>query len=109
MTMQVAWNAALAAMALLWNFQSAHAVEKHDRRVEQAAIARAADKIGEMRGALGHDARLADSVTQPKRTLLPPSSPRPVNALPPMVMNDAYMVDPIITGSNRKAAQIPAD
>lgn len=108
--MRVAWNAAVAAMALLWNFAPALAVDKHDKRLEQAAVARAAAKIGDLRGALGHDARLADSVTQPKRTLLPPSAPRPVNALPPMVMNDdPYMVDTIITGSNRKAAQTTAE
>ncbi|HSO46791.1 MAG TPA: hypothetical protein VLQ68_02565 [Rhizobiaceae bacterium] len=106
----MAWNAAFAAMALLWNFSPAHAADKHDERVEQAAVARAAAKIGDLRGALGHDARLADSVTPPKRTLLPPAPPPALAPLPPMVMNDdAYMVDPIITGSNHKAAQTPLD
>ncbi len=108
--MRMAWSAAFAAMALLWNFSPAHAVDKHDKGVEQAAVARAAAKIGDLRGTLGHDARLADSVTQPKRTLLPPARPPAPAPLPPMVMNDdPYMVDPIITGSNRKAAQTPAD
>jgi hypothetical protein len=102
--MRIAWNAAFAAMAALWLFKPAQADEtKHDQRLEQAAIARAASKIGEMRGALSHDARLADIVTQRKRTLLPPAPRSTAPALPPMVMNEAQdLVDPIITGSNRK-------
>ena len=112
--MRMAWNAAFAAGAILCTFAPAAALEprQHDRRVEQAALARAAAKIGEMRGALAHDARLADIIARPRRTLLPPLPSAPPAALPPMVMNGKLasgleFIDPVITGSNRKNGHRP--
>jgi hypothetical protein len=121
--MRVAWGASLLAVACLWNIDGAHASETvnkgpyrgHDRRLEQAAIARAAAKIGDLRGGQPHDADIAELIKQPRKTLREPQqSPlsEPLNKpLPPMVMNGdlaegMLFVDPIITGSNRKMGPV---
>jgi hypothetical protein len=110
----------LLAIAFLWLNDGAHASDAaannpgHDRRLEQAAVARAAAKIGDLRGGQAHDANIAELIEQPRKTLRKPL-PAPANdarkPLPPMVMNDELaqddlFVDPIITGSNKKNAPV---
>ncbi|MCU0790436.1 MAG: hypothetical protein MUE79_05205 [Nitratireductor sp.] len=102
--MRLAWSAASFAAAMACALMPAAAVENrpHDKRVEQAAMERAAAKIGELRGALAHDARLADILALPRRRLMPPRTGRPHSALPPIVMNEQWtdrLVDLVATGS----------
>ncbi len=119
--MRVAWSASLLAIAVLWANDGARASDTvsnnqgHDRRLEQAAVARAAARIGELRGGQPHDADIAELIEQPRKTLrkpMPAQRVEPSNKpLPPMVMNDKlaqddFFVDPIITGSNRKLAPV---
>jgi hypothetical protein len=123
--MRVAWSASLLAIAYLWAIDGTHASETvrldagynrgHDRRLEQAAIARAAARIGDLRGGQSHDADIAELIAQPRKTLRRPM-PAPQNEpatkpLPPMVMDetlaqDDLFVDPIVTGSNKKLAPV---
>ena len=114
--MRVAWSASLLAIALLWTNDGALASDTsnsnrgHDRRLEQAAVARAAAKIGDLRGGQAHDANIAELIEQPRKTLRKPMQAPASDArkpLPPMVMNDALkhldlFIDPVITGSNKK-------
>jgi len=115
--MRVAWSASVLAIALLWTFDGAKAKEpvSHDRRLEQAALARAAAKIGDLRGGQPHDADIAELIEQPRKTLRKPppetQTEQSKKPLPPMVMNDTtaqdlLFVDPVITGSNRKMAPV---
>jgi hypothetical protein len=119
--MRVAWSASVLAIAFLWANDGAHASDTvtqgpgHDRRLEQAAVARAAAKIGDLRGGQAHDANIAELIEQPRKTLRkppPPPAQQPSRKpLPPMVMNDPLaqddlFVDPVITGSNRKISPV---
>jgi hypothetical protein len=115
--MRVAWNASALAIALLWTLDGAYANEpvSHDRRLEQAALSRAAAKIGDLRGGQPHDADIAELIKQPRKTLreppLAPPAEQSKRQLPPMVMNDTLAqeilyIDPVITGSNKKMAPV---
>jgi hypothetical protein len=115
--MRIAGNASVLAIALLWTLDGAYANEpvSHDRRLEQAALSRAAAKIGDLRGGQPHDADIAELIKQPRKTLREPPPSRPAEPsnkpLPPMVMNDTLaqemlFIDPVITGSNKKMAPV---
>lgn len=77
---------------------------RHDRRVEKAAAERAARKIGDLRGSFASDASLSALIEMDVRRRHPESDVKAEeakdDALPPMVMNAFFELDPIVTGSN---------